>query len=279
MYFSCSTTVFRSCPVDEAIKEIAKAGFCAIELMADHPHAFPGDLDAARTASIIGCLESNRMKVNNLDSCRALAEWNKASWISENWQEREMRIRYTLDSMRVAAALGIPGVTIEVPGPIPVSMDAFDAWRIFVASMHRVLPLARKLGLKLLVQSAPESLIGASGKMLELVRELEEYEHLRVDFDAAYFFLAGEDPREAWDRLASHVGHVHISDIGEDRAGVRLQLGKGVMDIPGFLRHIESSGYGGFVTVRPDVSDGAAEDSARYLKSEGFMRRDGDCPE
>lgn len=277
MYFSCSTTLFRLRPVHEAIEGIAKAGFCAVELMADHPHAFPEDLNAVRIAGIVSDLEGARVKVCNLDSSHslALAEGSRPSWVSGNWQDRERRIRYTLDSLRVAAAMGIPGVTVEASGPFPADLNRFDAWRIFVASMHRVLPLAKKLGIRLLIQPAPEALIANSREALEFLRELEEYEWLRVDFDASYFFSAGEDPRDAWDMLKSHVGHIHIADIAENRSARRLQLGKGVMDLPGFLGHVQEAEYDGFLTFRPDVFDGTAEEAARnaveYLKQEGFM--------
>jgi sugar phosphate isomerase/epimerase len=277
MYFSCSTTLFRLRPVHEAIEGIAKAGFCAVELMADHPHALPEDLDAVRIAGIASNLEDAKVKVSNLDTCHplALSEGSRASWISGNWQDRERRIRYTLDSLRVAAAMGIPGVTVEASGPFPADFNRFDAWRIFVASMHRVLPLAKRLGVRLLIQPAPEALVANSREALELLRELEEYDWLRIDFDASYLFSAGEYPREAWDKLKSHVGHIHIADIAENRANRRLQLGKGVMDLPGFLGCVRDSEYDGFLTFRPDDFEGSAEEAVKsaveHLRQEGFM--------
>jgi sugar phosphate isomerase/epimerase len=257
--------------------------------MADRPHAFPEDLKAGRISSLIEHLQSHNLKVSNLNSRKVsvLGDGFSPSWIDEDWHARENRISYTLDCMRLAAALGIPHVSIAPGGPIPASMNKKEAWRLFIASMHRVLPLSQKLGVKLLVQPEPGLVIENSDEMLAFIKELDDHNQLGhnqlgVDFDAGHFFCAMEDPCEAWEKLKPYVGHVHIEDIAESHAIRHLQLGEGVMDIPGFLHYIGDSGYTGFVTIGLDDYEQRAEDvvqaSSRYMREKGFLHKKlGEC--
>ncbi len=276
MKFAFSTSVFRLRPLAEAIEGISKAGFCAIELIADRPHAYPEDLTAAQITALNQSLEQKKMKVVNLDSCAiaVLGDRLHPSWLEEDWKLRETRIRYTLDCMRLAAAMGIPHVTTQAGGQIPDTMTRFEADRLLVANMHRMLPLARKLGVKLLIEPEPEMLIETSDQALKLHNELGSPENLGVDFNVGHFFCAGEDPCEAWKKLKPIVAHVHLEDIPEDRTHRHALLGEGVLDISGFLGCLQESGYNGWVTVKLDSFEKRADEtalaSAHYLQGKGF---------
>ena len=277
MHFAYSTNVFRSRPLSEAIDGIAKAGFSAVEIIADRPHAFPDDLSAATTAELGRCLTEKKIKVCNLNSSlvTAMTEVYNPSWLEEDWQHREMRIRYTLDCMRLAAAIGIPCVSTNAGGEIPETMNQRDAFRLLVANMHRVLPLAKKLGVKLLIEPEPGLLLETSEQTLEFMKELEFNEHLGINFDAGHFFCVGEDPCQSWEKLKCYVAHVHLDDIPASRSHRHTQLGEGAVDIPALLDCIKTSGYQGYVTVRVDAYDQKPEEivvaSATYLREKGFL--------
>lgn len=284
MKFAYSTSMFRLRSLSEAIESIAKAGFCAVELMADRPHAFPEDIGAPETTLLSKCLNERKLKISNLNCnvVTALGDAHHPSWIEEDWQEREKRIRYTLDCMRLAAALGITHITTAPGGPIPETMNQGEAWRLFIANMHRVLPLARKLGIKILLPPEPGWLIENSTQILNFLKELEFHEYLGVDFDPGHFLCVEEDPQEAWERLKDYVGHIHLEDVPANRTHRHLQLGEGVMDIPEFLHQVEKSNYQGFVTIKLETYEQRAEEmvltSAQYLKKKGFMSKEEGCP-
>jgi sugar phosphate isomerase/epimerase len=271
--------MFRLRPLSEAIEGIAKAGFNAVELMADRPHAYPEDLKAADITALNQRLSDWKMKVSNLNSCvvTALGDAHHPSWIEEDWQEREKRIRYTLDCLRLAAALGIFYITIGPGGPTPETMNQREALRLFVANMHRVLPLAEKLGVKVLVQAEPGWLIETSDQLLNFLRELDFHEYLGVNFDPCHFFCMEEDPIEAWEKLKSYVGHVHLEDTLGDHTHRPVQLGEGAMDISSFLRHLQKLNYEGFVTIKLGTHEQRAKEmafaSAQYLKEHGFIAK------
>jgi protein FrlC len=279
MRFAFSSNVFRPRPMEEAIENIAAAGFCGIELVADRPHAFPGDMTATSISALNQALEQYRIKVCNLNSSSVtvLEEPHNPSWIEEEWTQREMRIRYTLDCLRLAAAIGIGHVSTIGGGPIPESMNWNDGFRLFVANLNRVLPLAKRLGVKLLVEPHPEMLIENSVHVLAILKELEYHEQLGINFDAGHFFCVEEDPCEAWTKLSKYVGHVHLDDAPSDRSHQHLQLGEGALDIPRFLRHVEKSDYDGYISIRLDSYDQMADEvvikSADYLRGKGFMEK------
>jgi fructoselysine 3-epimerase len=280
--FAFNTRILRFHPLSEAIDLVAKAGFCAVEIMADRPHAYPGDLTAEKISSLNGCLSERKLQVSNLNAgvVTSLQDPHNPSWVDEDWQKREQRIRYTLDCMRLAAAMGIPWVATQGGGPIPAGTTHGESWRLFVANMHRVLPLAKKLGVRLLVEPTPGMVVETSDHLLGLLAELDFHESLRLTFDIVHLYCAGEEPLEAWEKLRTHVGLVRLSDAAENRAHVHVQLGEGVLDLRGFLAMLEQSGYAGCVTVQPDGSEQRAEkivhEAASYLQEAGFMARHAD---
>lgn len=282
MKFAYSTTLFRLRPLQEAIELIGKGGFNAVELLADRPHAYPEDISAAESARLMECLGQRKLKICNLSACSvsALGVKDHPSWLEEDWVQRETRIRYTLDCMRLAAAMGVPSVSTIAAGRIPSTMNRTDAWRLFVANMQRVLPLARKLAVKVLIQPEPEMLIERSEEILGFLGEFAMDSFLQVDFNLGHFYCAGEDPLDAWEDLKSHVGIIHIEDVPADRKHKHVQLGEGSLDLQGFLRRVREAEYEGYVVVKLDSYDQNPEDvvlgSAEYLKRAGFLPNRGD---
>ena len=278
MKFAYSTTVFRARPLSEAIEGIARAGFSAVELIADRPHAFPRDLTAGKVTDLNQCLEQRKLRVSNLNSCvvTSIGDYQNPSWISVDWREREERINYTLECLRMAAAMGIPGVSTETgTEPVHEAMNREDAVGLFIGGMHRVLPLAQKLGVKMLIQPEPDSLIQTTEQALDFLKKMESQSSLRLNFDAGHFYCVGEDPCEAWEELKSYVAHVHLDDIPSNRTHRHIQLGEGAMDIPAFLSCLRRDNYEGYVTIKLDSYEQRAEDvvlaSARYLSEKGFF--------
>ena len=285
MQFAFSTKILRLQPLFEAIDFVAKAGFRAVEIMADRPHAFPEDLTAPKIQSLNQFLQEHRLKVSSLYSSMVatLEDTHNPSWIEEDWKKRELRIRYTLDCLRLAAVMGIPHVTTLPGGPIPAGTTRFDAWRLFIANMHRVLPLARKLGVKLLIDPEPGLLIESSDSMLEFLKELDYDECLRVDFDVVHLYCAGEDPCQAWEKLRPYVAQVHLADAPADRSHCHVPLGEGVIDLGALLSSLQQSDFQGFVVIRPDCHEQNMEKivygSASYLEQAGFaLRKTDHCP-
>lgn len=279
MKFAFSTNTFRTLALNEAIEAIARGGFAAAELMADRPHAFPDDVKAAQVAAMNECMERRKVRIINLNaSCStALGSRNHPSWLEEDWKARETRIRYTLDALRLASAIGIPTVTAQGGGPIPETMTQIDAWRLLIANMERVLPLARKLGITLLLQAEPGFLLEVPEKVAAFLGELAFDERLKIDFNVGHFYCAGVDPCDAWELLKKHTAHIHIEDVPADRKQHHVQLGEGSIDLPKFLKAVDGAGYEGYVTIKMDVHDQDPGElvcgAATYLHRIGYLAK------
>ena len=277
MKFAYSTSLFRFHPLSEALESIADAGFRGVELMADRPHAFPKDFTASQITDLIECMARRRLRVCNLNSAvvTSLGDSQGPSWTDRDMQKRDKRVQYTMECLRLATALGIPSVSTEPGGsPVPEMAARLGTWELLAANIRRVLPLAEKLGVPLLIQPEPGTLLASSDDIKMFLKDLGYAGYLKVNFDAGHFFCAGENPCDSYEKLREYVAHVHLEDIPANRGHRHIQLGEGVMDISGFLQCLKESGYDGYVTIKLDAYDRRAEEmvaaSAHYLEEKGF---------
>ncbi len=276
MKFAYSTLSFRLKNLKESVEAIAKAGFRRVELLADRPQLFPEDFGAPQMSALQQCLVDKNVKLVNLNASRvtALGDGAHPGWLEEDWKERELRIRYTLDCLRVAAALGVGTVSTNGGGPIPESMNEREAWRLFVANMHRVTPLAKKLGVRLCIQPDPDQLIRTADQVLELMDEVGEPSVLAVDYDPVHALVVGEDPCETFQRLKNFVAFVRLSDMQSPDAHRHVQLGEGQFPLLPFLKCLEENQYLGDVIISVRCEDRSPEEvvsaSRDYLMRNGY---------
>lgn len=89
--------------------------------------------------------------------------------------------------------------------------------------------------------------------------------------DIGYVALSGYDPSETAERFADRLFDVHMKDLDQTSAkGHGVELGRGVLDLPRFLRTLDKIRYAGIVSIEceKDPNDplaGLAE-SAGYLR-------------
>lgn len=140
---------------------------------------------------------------------------------------------------------------------------------------HKLLPLAEKKvvesGVKLAIHNhgptdnrypTPESAYS---------RIKDMHPGMGVCVDAGHTRRAGIDPAESVRRCADRLHDVHIKDVSSASAeGYTVEIGRGVIDIPGFLRALKEVNYGGCVSLEyekdgKDPLAGAAE-SVGYIR-------------
>ena len=277
MKFACSTGIFRGRPLAEALEGIAQGGFTAVEIVADRPHAFPDDFNAARLAAVNEILGRHKLKVCGFNSCvvTSMPDSHNPLWIEEDWESRERRLKYTLDCMRMAATMGVPRVVTLAAGSLSMFMNREEGLRLFAAYLKRVVSPARKLGVRLLIEPEPGMLLETAEQTLEFLNDPAFEKEFGICFDVGHFFCAGEDPCAAWGKLNSQVECIHLSDISSNRSHRHIQLGEGDMDLPRFLHCVNESGYSGPVVVKLDSYDQRTGEivagAAGYLRKHGFM--------
>jgi len=272
MKIAFSSRTFKFMPLYGALDVIARAGFSYVEIVAEKPHLCPEKLNAATAVELAEHLKKNNLTITSIDtsltniSCEDDSQM-VCSWLAEDWREREIRIRYTLDCARVAAAMGVPQVIISAGSPVPETMDSKEAWRLFAANMFRVLPVIERLGITIVLRPSSGILIENAEQLLAFLKEMEFHPSLGIDIDVAQVYCGGQDPCDAFKLLAPYVKNIHISDGACGTSCRRLPFGEGNFEVSRFAECLKSYGYDGLLTVWFDATGKFPEEVVKSSKA------------
>ncbi len=270
MKFAFSTNAYRNYSLEESIDSISEAGYSAIEIMCDTPHAYPPISDE-KIRSIKKSLKKNNMEISNMNGFMmcAIQDFHHPSWIEEDPSFRQQRINHTINCLELANKLGAKTVSTEPGGP-PTNSSNNDQLELFAQGINDVIPIAEKNNVKLLIEPEPELLIEKSSEFINFISRFES-KYLGLNFDIGHFFCVNEEPAELIKTLADYISHIHLEDISKDRVHKHLIPGEGVIDFHSIFKAIEEIGYDGYITVElypyKENPQGAAKAALEYLKS------------
>jgi sugar phosphate isomerase/epimerase len=270
MIFGYSTNAFVKFSLLEAIERIARLGFQAVEIMGDRPHLYPPDFEEKDLARLKGLIEKLDLKVININSFTlfAVGDTYLPSWIEPDAERREIRIRHTIESLKVADYLGCKCISIPPGGPLD-GMAREEAMSLFRKGLERVIPLAEELNIKVLVEPEPDLLIERTQEFKSLIKDVKS-EIVGLNFDIGHFFCVGEDPEAAFEELFEWVGHVHIEDIAPSRVHNHLIAGQGVIQFLEIFKTMQRLGYNGDISLElypyVDMPETAGRESLDYLR-------------
>jgi sugar phosphate isomerase/epimerase len=253
----------------EAVDRIAGLGFGGIEIMGDRPHLYPPDWGQDELVRLRDRISSSGLHINNINSFTlfAVGDTYLPSWIEEDPARREIRIRHTRDSIRLASELGCRNISIPPGGPLN-GMSRQKAAELFRKGLDRTVPLAEELGVKLLIEPEPDLFLENSSGFREFIRDIRS-PFIGLNFDIGHFFCAGEDPAGAFEDLLPWIGHVHLEDIAADRRHYHLIPGRGAIDFEKVLTVIRKCGYCGDISLElytyPDKPIEAGRQSLDHL--------------
>jgi sugar phosphate isomerase/epimerase len=250
MTFAYSTNAFVKFSLLESLERIARLGFNGVEIMADRPHLYPPDFDAAERAAVQEALTRHRLKVTNLNSFTlfAVGDTYLPSWIEAAPERRQIRVDHTLACLRMAKQLGCTNISVPPGGPLENGLTRPEAIKRFHQGLAQVAPEAENLGVKILIEPEPDLLIERTGEFLPFIREVRS-PAVGLNFDIGHFFCAGEDPAVAFETLFEWVGHVHIEDIGADRTHRHLIAGHGAIDFTSVFNVMKRLDYRGDISL------------------------------
>ena len=269
MIFGYSTNAFVKFSLLEALEKIAGLGFKGVEIMGDRPHLYPPDFGPPDMDAIKKKLGQYNLKVTNLNSFTlfAVGDTYLPSWIEPEKERRAIRIQHTLDCLQAAAALECSNISVPPGGPLN-NLSRETAMKLFHQGLEAVIPLAEKLGVKILVEPEPDLLLENTPEFKTFIKDVRS-EAVGLNFDIGHFFCAGENPAAAFEELFEWVGHVHLEDIAADRTHNHLIAGQGVIrfhDVFKTMRHLE---YQGDVSLElypyVDTPEAAGRQSLEYL--------------
>ena len=120
MVFGYSTNAYVKFTLFDAVEKIGRLGFKGVEIMGDRPHLYPPDFDDDELARLKGLLKEKKLKVTNINSFTlfAVGDTYLPSWIEPDNERREIRIRHTLNSLKIAAELDCKNISVPPGGPL-----------------------------------------------------------------------------------------------------------------------------------------------------------------
>jgi len=270
MVFGYSTNAFKKFSLTEAIEKISRIGFKGVEILGDRPHLYPPDFDQSQLDRLNQVIEINGIKLTNLNSFTlfAVGDTYLPSWIEPDKDRREIRIRHTLDSLKVAKQIGCPNISIPPGGPL----DGFarsEAMQLFYQGLEQVVSLAEELDVMILVEPEPDLMIETTAQFKEFIKDVQS-NAVGLNFDIGHFFCVGEDPKRAFEELFQWVGHVHIEDISPDREHNHLIAGRGAIEFKEIFTSMAQLGYKGDISLElytyQDIPEEAGKESLDYLR-------------
>jgi sugar phosphate isomerase/epimerase len=275
MIFGYSTNAFTNYSLTEALRKIAALGFAGTEIMCDRPHLYPPDFDQEALDDIKQVLDTNNLRVTNLNSFTlfAVGDTYLPSWIEDQPERRLVRIQHTQQCLHIAKTLGCRNISIPPGGPLAGGTRK-EAMALFHQGLETVIPTAEELNIKLLVEPEPDLLIERTDEFKEFIKDVHS-PMVGINFDIGHFFCAGENPAHALEELFQWVGHVHLEDIGKSRIHHHLVPGDGAVDFAEVFQTMKRLGYDGDITLElypyangPEVAGRASLEYIRPLFAE-----------
>lgn len=269
MRFGYSTNVFVKFSLPEAVDMIAALGFKGLEIMCDKPHLYPPEFGEIELKHLKKLIFERGLAITNLNSFTlfAVGDTYLPSWIEPAQERREVRIRHTLDCLKVADFLGCKNISVPPGGPLN-GMGRKEALALFHRGLERVIPLAESLGVKVLIEPEPDLLMENSAQFKSFIQEVKSAA-VGLNFDMGHFFCAGEDPKEVFEDLFQWVGHVHLEDIAPNRVHNHLIAGLGAISFLELFKTMSSLNYQGDMSLElypyVDRPEEAGRASLQYL--------------
>ncbi len=270
MRFAYSSNAYRRWSIDEAIRRTAAIGYTGFELMADEPHAWPANMNAAAIDSLREKIKHRGLVISNVNAfmMNAVQDFWHPSWIEPDADFRRLRIEHTKASLRMASSLGAKTISTEPGGPLPHGLSRDSALDLFCAGLRESLKVAEEVGVMLLVEPEPGLLIENAGQFEELAAQMDS-PMFGLNFDIGHFFCVSDPLPETIRRLQKWTRHYHFEDIAANRVHEHLIPGEGAIDFGAVLRAIRATGFDGWMTIELypylDDPDGAGRQALDFL--------------
>ncbi|HEX2487546.1 MAG TPA: sugar phosphate isomerase/epimerase family protein, partial [Nitrososphaeraceae archaeon] len=198
MLLSFSSNAFKKFSLDTAIREIAKIGYKGVEILCDLPHAYPPEFSKEQAKKIKNLISNLNIGISNLNAFTlyAVGDVYHPSWIENDNNLREIRVKHTIDCIYLAKKLGAKNLSTEPGGPINIKKNKIESniqLKIFADGLKKVKSIAEENDVKILVEPEPSLLIENSQQFLQLMKTISS-DYVKLNFDIGHFYCVKEDP-------------------------------------------------------------------------------------
>ncbi|MGC2486040.1 MAG: sugar phosphate isomerase/epimerase [Acidimicrobiales bacterium] len=210
------------CGRDDALRQIAAAGYQLVELAAGPPHLDLSAMgaDVRRDVRLelekygLQCVSTNPLELNPITANPELAE---ASY-------RQYRA-----AIELSADLGAPNVVMISGRMSPlVPMPQHQAKDLLRIQLDRLVPVAQKLGVTMSVEAVPYGFLQTATDIAQFIDEFDLTD-VGITLDCANLHFIGCDSVTEVNEQFAKVSVVHISDSWRDR-WAHTQVGRAEID-------------------------------------------------
>lgn len=267
MKLAFSTNAFVRFTLIEALRQIKAAGFHAVEILGDTPHAYPGTLDAGLVWELSRELERLELAVSNINANCTFGYWRdpppeaffEPSIISPNPQHRADRIRFILKTLEFAKAVGAANISITT-GRTLGSMSPQKAASQLAESLKPILDRAESLGIDVGIECEPGLFIEYATELRFWIDRLNS-PRLGANLDIGHTQVMGESIPESVRLLAGRIWNLHVEDL-PGRKHYHMIPGEGTVDWAALKDALTSIGYQRYLTVELYTQTDAPADAA-----------------
>lgn len=280
-HLAFSTNAYTRHSLPEACDRIAAAGYKAIEVLADVPHAYPATYTEHEARRLRERLDSIGVRVAAVNGNTAMGYFRplpqsltfEPSLISPDEVQREDRIALIRQCITIANWLGAPVVTITGGRPadlaalgLPVDPPEVLRERL-LAGLEIVVEAADRGGVDLALEPEPGQLLEKTADLKAVIQEID-HPRLGANLDVGHAVCAGDDPAASVRSLGRHLKHLHLEDI-QGRRHFHLIPGLGEIDFEAIRCALAEVGYAGAAAVElytyPEAPDMAARGAYNVL--------------
>lgn len=208
----------------DAIAELVENGYTTFEVPVSSPHLWPDDMSTAERSTMGKRLGDIGATIRSLN-----AGGYDINLASPGASMRRKSIEHITSVIEVAEEWGVPEVVISPGTRRPMISPSFErVYGWMYESLGDLLPIARRAGVRLLLENTPYCLAPTVGDLANIVREVDD-DALKIVYDVANAAYIGEDPVAGLRSNRELITLVHISDTGTDTWG-HDPIGTGVID-------------------------------------------------
>lgn len=195
------------CVAEEAVAQLANAGYRTVQLMATPPHFDPWRQDAGRTQRIGALIERHGLSLLALDL--ASSDINLASPSAD---VVDFAVEAYMSAIDRAAELGAHWICVGSGRRHALLAKANDRLMTsFRAAFARIHDKAQRTGIPIILENHPQGLLASASDIARFL-DAEGYGDMPVIYDVANALAIGEDPVEGLNSLWPRLGIVHLSD-------------------------------------------------------------------
>jgi protein FrlC len=244
--FGAVTSLFVNYSLEDAVQQIAKAGFHAIDIWGGRPHVYRDDFSRTQLIEIRRKIEDKGMEISSFMPTFYRYPTNLCS---PNPVVRKDSLEYVFKCMDNAAILGAATLLV-VPSKLINGDNEQEAWKRMSEALSLICEKSKQYSLNIgleVVNHLNFSLINSSLDVLRMINQFD-FPNLGIVLDTGHINLEGEKSEVALNNCKDKLLQIHINDNN----GLTQQNtipGDGTFNFQSFFSQLIKINYQGVISI------------------------------